>query len=71
MREVYRVRDTKLNRDVAIKVLPESFANDADRLARLEREAQVLASLNHPNISHSHVSFANNRIDSAHRLFRP
>ncbi|MBA3949085.1 MAG: protein kinase [Acidobacteria bacterium] len=54
MREVYRVRDTKLNRDVAIKVLPESFANDADRLARLEREAQVLASLNHPNISHSH-----------------
>jgi len=54
MGQVYRARDTKLNRDVAIKVLPESFANDADRLARFEREAQVLASLNHPNIAHIH-----------------
>jgi eukaryotic-like serine/threonine-protein kinase len=54
MGEVYRGRDTKLNRDVAIKVLPESFANDVDRLARFEREAQVLASLNHPNIAHIH-----------------
>ncbi len=51
MGEVYRARDTKLNRDVAIKVLPESFALDADRLARFTREAQVLASLNHPNIA--------------------
>ena len=54
MGQVYRARDTKLHRDVAIKVLPESFANDTDRLARFEREAQVLASLNHPNIAHIH-----------------
>src|SRR3979490_1053911 len=51
MGEVYRARDTKLNRDVAVKVLPESFAVDPDRLARFTREAQVLASLNHPNIA--------------------
>ena len=48
---VYRARDTNLNRDVAIKVLPELFALDADRLVRFKREAQVLASLNHPNIA--------------------
>jgi eukaryotic-like serine/threonine-protein kinase len=51
MGEVYRARDTQLNRDVAIKVLPQLFAADADRLARLQREAQTLASLNHPNIA--------------------
>ena len=52
MGEVYRARDTKLNRDVAIKVLPAAFASDLDRLARFTREAQTLASLNHPNIAH-------------------
>ena len=50
MGEVYRARDTKLDRDVALKVLPEAFTADPDRLARFEREAKVLASLNHPNI---------------------
>src|SRR6478736_3384297 len=54
MGEVYRARDGKLNREVAIKVLPELFAADAERLARFQREAQVLASLNHPNIAHIH-----------------
>ena len=52
MGEVYRARDTKLNREVAIKVLLPAVANDPDRLARFSREAQVLASLNHPNIAH-------------------
>jgi len=51
MGEVYRARDTKLQRDVAIKVLPESLATDRDRLARFEREAQLLAALNHPHIA--------------------
>jgi serine/threonine-protein kinase len=51
MGEVWRATDTKLNRDVAIKILPEAFAQDADRMVRFEREAQVLASLNHPNIA--------------------
>src|SRR5438132_7065961 len=51
MGEVYRARDTRLQRDVAIKVLPELFAADPDRLARFEREAQLLASLNHPHIA--------------------
>jgi serine/threonine protein kinase len=51
MGEVYRARDTKLDRDVAIKVLPEAFAHDTERLARFLREAKTLASLNHPNIA--------------------
>jgi len=54
MGEVYRARDTKLNRDVALKVLPELFALDADRLARFTREAHLLATLNHPNIGTIH-----------------
>ena len=52
MGEVYRARDSRLHRDVALKILPESFAQDPDRLARFQREAQVLASLNHTNIAH-------------------
>jgi hypothetical protein len=51
MGEVYRARDTKLNRDVALKVLPPLFALDPDRVARFKREAQVLAALNHPNVA--------------------
>ena len=54
MGEVYRARDTRLKRDVALKILPETFASDPDRLARFQREAEVLASLNHPNIAAIH-----------------
>src|SRR5690242_11893580 len=50
MGEVYRAHDARLNRDVAIKTLPSAFASDPARMARFEREAQVLAALNHPNI---------------------
>jgi serine/threonine-protein kinase len=51
MGEVYRGRDTKLKREVAIKVLPDEFARDENRVTRFQREAEVLASLNHPNIA--------------------
>src|SRR3982750_2076409 len=51
MGQVFRARDTKLNRDVALKILPQAFALDGDRIVRFRREAQVLASLNHPNIA--------------------
>jgi eukaryotic-like serine/threonine-protein kinase len=54
MGEVYRAKDTGLNRDVAIKVLPDEFAQDAERLARFEREAKTLASLSHPGIAIIH-----------------
>ena len=54
MGEVYRTRDTRLGREVALKVLPELLAKDAERMARFEREAQLLASLNHPNIATLH-----------------
>ena len=54
MGEVYRARDTRLDRDVAIKLLPDTFAADPDRVARFEREAKTLASLNHPGIAHVH-----------------
>ena len=51
MGEVYRATDTKLRREVAIKVLPDAFSQDPQRLTRFQREAQLLASLNHPNIA--------------------
>jgi len=51
MGEVYRARDTRLKRDVALKILPESFATDHERLARFQHEAEILASLNHPHIA--------------------
>ena len=49
--EIYRARDTRLKREVALKVLPDAFSQDPDRLARFQREAELLATLNHPNIA--------------------
>jgi len=54
MGQVYRARDTELDRDVALKVLPDAFTSDPRRLARLQREAKTLAALNHPNIAQIH-----------------
>ena len=54
MGDVYRARDTRLKRDVALKILPDSFATDPERLARFQREAEILASLNHPHIAGIH-----------------
>ena len=54
MGQVWQATDTQLNRHVALKILPDAFAADPDRLARFTREAQILASLNHPNIAHIH-----------------
>jgi eukaryotic-like serine/threonine-protein kinase len=54
MGQIYRARDTRLNRDVAVKILPDSLLHDHDPLARFRREAHVLASLNHPNITTIH-----------------
>ena len=54
MGQVYQATDTKLKRQVALKILPEAFAGDPERLARFQREAEVLASLNHPNIAQIH-----------------
>ena len=65
MGEVYRARDTRLDRHVAIKILPEAFAADAERIARFQREAKVLASLNHPNIA---IIYGLEHADGAHAL---
>src|SRR5262249_24966546 len=65
MGEVYRARDTRLGRDVAIKTLPEEVATDQDRLARFQREAKLLASLNHPNIA---AIYGLEKFDSRHFL---
>ena len=81
MGEVYRARDTKLGRDVALKILPELFASHPERLARFTREAQMLAALNHPNIAHIHGLEESGQVralvmelvegeDLAHRLVR-
>ena len=69
MGEVYRARDTRLDRDVAIKVLPRTVADDPDALARFEREAQAVAALSHPNILAIH-DFGNASTGSGRRTSR-
>jgi serine/threonine protein kinase len=68
MGEVFRARDTRLNRDVALKVLPEAFILDRDRLARFKREAQLVASLNHPNIAARPTSRESSTATSSPRM---
>jgi serine/threonine protein kinase len=69
MGEVYRARDTTLNREVAIKILPDTFADDPDRLQRFTREAQALAALNHPNIAQVYGLERHDRPDRAASAF--
>src|SRR3970040_676478 len=71
MGEVYRARDTKLQRGVAVKILPDSFALDPDRVARFAREAQVLAALNHPTSRPSMASRISGAADLQTRQSRP
>ena len=70
MGAVYRARDTRLGRDVAIKILPDAFASDAERLVRFEREARTLASLNHPHIAQIYGVEGPRRTDSRARRGR-
>ena len=65
MGEVFRARDTRLKREVALKILPPTVAKDHDRIARFEREAEMLAALNHPNIAQTHGVVGRQRLAGA------